>query len=180
MMMWTLCASASGIIWTGSLKKSGSTLNDGGASRAAKAFGLVYVGGQLARHYGVLPQGFDPLSIAKKCHSASRAAALKHEPFEKRLVAYASRGDLIRLDRRNPPNLTDEELRDCPGLVERLDGETYLMMSGKTLHRAFPDWPQIKKAARRFMVTHKEGNLQPHCRVRANKRTDRIFRFKVT
>ena len=54
------------------VRATGIDMNDGPAHRVAKAFGLNYAAGELARRYGVLPSGWqeDILDCILTCYRA--------------------------------------------------------------------------------------------------------------
>lgn len=153
--------------------------NDGEASRAAKVFGLIYTAISLSQHFGVLPDSWDALRIARECHTLNRAAVLHRRPFQVRLQSYASRQDLIRLKRGNLPDLSDEQVEACPGFIKERHGQTQLVLSVRAYRRAFPDWKKLKQAAASFMELDGDGRHHPKHQVQRKGGKHRLMTFAI-
>lgn len=160
-------------------QKVGLDPNDGEASRAAKVFGLIYAAIRLSQHFGVLPANWNALRIARRCHTLNRAAVLHRRPFKVRLQSYASRRDLVRLERGNLPDLSDAQVQTCPGFIKERDGQTLLVLSVRAYKRAFPDWKKLKQAAASFVELDGDGRHHPKHQVQRRGGKHRMMTFVI-
>lgn len=127
--------------------------------RIAEAYAIVYVAGRLAKHFGILPEEWDPFAIALECYRRYVASIQVAEGKSVRdlLKAYAARADVIDLD-QGLPDLTDEEMATVSGFRQSSKSGTELIVPPATMTRLFADWERRKETAEIARFLKREGS----------------------
>lgn len=156
--------------------------NNGSDVRVAEAFGLAYAAGVFARRFGILPAEFDCLGAAVHCYTNFRSTVPVRQPLADRLLAIANRPQTMTIDRRNLPELTDEQVKAAGAFIRVVKGETLLLMTPEFGSKALPDWNALKGSAD-FADLNKANERGRgrgyHCRVRSNQKADWFYAFNL-
>ncbi|WP_445191775.1 DUF927 domain-containing protein [Sphingomonas sp. Tas61C01] len=126
--------------------------------RIAEAYAIVYVGGRLAKHFGILPTEWDPFAIALESyrrHAASIQVAECKSPGDV-LKAYAARVDVIDLN-QGLPVLDDAEMAKVSGFRRAGPNGRELYVPPHAITRLFPDWESQKNTPEIAQFLKREG-----------------------
>lgn len=160
----------------------GITDNDGSDVRVAEAFGLVYAAGCFAKDHRVLPRSWDCLEAAKHCYANFRSTVPIRQSLSERLQAVANRPETLRIDPSDLPTLSDAQVDQAGAFVRTVKGETLLLMTTAFGKKMFPDWRSLKDTPEfQSLKRANEGGRGRglHCRIRANKRMDWFYAFRL-
>ena len=130
------------------VQRSGTNTNDGSQTRVAKAVGLVYAGGRLAKAAGVLPDSY-------RCMGAARAALDLHRmhgrvaiSFDDRLLALMRHPETFDLSTHELATLTKKQRSGCPAfLYTGRSAQRELLIPIEHIDRVFPGWKGISDDA---------------------------------
>lgn len=127
-------------------------------ARVAEAFAVVYVGGRLAKHLGVLPSGWDPQMIALECYRRYVASIqfTEGKSVPELLKAYVERPDVIDLA-LGLPSLTDADMETVSGFRQHGKAGTELLVPPATVTRLFADWNSRKETAELVPFLKRDG-----------------------
>lgn len=164
--------------------KAAVGINDSNGSdvRVAEVYGLVYAAGIFARHYGVLPKGFDCMVAAQHCYANFRATVPLRQSLPDRLRAIASRPETLAVDKQQLPTLSDDEMESAGAFLREIKKQRCLLLTPAFGRQMFPDWDALKGTAD-FRMLHRSGSGKRgrgfHCRVRGNKPMDWFYCFAM-
>lgn len=153
---------------------------DGSEARVAEAIGLVGAAGELAQHYGVLPECFDCKSAALTAYGLHHATVQRLSPLE-RLKAYAASPGVRDLDAEKARGLTMEEIAAAPGFWKaNRNGDREFMVWPKVFKRAFPDWRRVIQNPAVSSLMPSDGRHRGTKRqLRKGYSNDRFFCFRL-
>jgi hypothetical protein len=163
-------------------KHVGVNENNGSDVRVAEAFGLVYAAGVCARAYKVLPREFKCLAAVVDCYTNYRTNVPVRQSLPERILAIASLGKTMTIDRRNLPILTDDQVEQVGAFIRVVKGETLLLMTASLGNRMLPDWDSLSRTAdfRSLNKADKDRRGRGyHCRVRKNAGPEWFYAFKL-
>lgn len=96
------------------VQRSGTDTNDGSQTRVAKAVGLVYAAGRLAKAAGVLPPSYRCMHAARAALDLHRGHARAAVSFDDRLRALLRHPETIDLAKTPLAELTKAQRARCP------------------------------------------------------------------
>ncbi|HUE79589.1 MAG TPA: DUF927 domain-containing protein [Sphingomicrobium sp.] len=152
--------------------------NDGSVARLADAYGLVYAGGLLAKRYGILPPEFQCFAAARHCYRLHLRSVRTLPSFPERLATLVEKA--VDLDEQGLLKIRDAELHRAPAYLRTgRSNERELLVTGKALRRAFPDWNDIKhdQDVRALHVRYK-GRPTTKRKLRRNSKFEWVYRFR--
>lgn len=153
---------------------------DGSATRVAEAFGLVMAAGQLARHYGVLPQSYDCEAAAISAYRLYLAST-QRVTREQRLLAYANDASVLDMDAGKLTCLSDRQFQTVPGVMRtHKSSHREFLVVPSTFKRAFPDWRAVLRdpAVKRYLVRDGRHSTVKRA-LRKGHPHDRVYCFRL-
>lgn len=152
--------------------------NGGSARRVADSFGLVYAAGRLAKHFGALPESFDPLASTLACYGLHRASVAPTPTPAMLLKALADDTDIIDLDKVGKRRMSDDEFASVKGFRQRnRQGEIEYLLTPMFVRSLIPGWNQVRRDDYEVvrMIRREKGHHTVKRSVRSNKDNDRLI-----
>lgn len=159
-------------------ERAGIEANGGAARRVADSFGLVYAAGRLAKHFGALPETFDPLASTLACYGLHRASVVPTPSPAMLLQALAEDNEIIDLDKVGKRHMTDEQFATAKGFRQKnRQGEVEHLLTPAYVRSIIAGWNQVRRddyeVAR--MIRRERGHHTVKRSVRSNKANDRLI-----
>ena len=127
-------------------RAAGAIGRGGEIKRVADAFGLVYAATRLAKHFGVLPDSYDPLKSTLYCYDRYRLAGTTNPNAADTILSLFDHPDTIDLDQTGRLNISKETFSAHLAFKStKRSGENELLVSAASLERILPRWSDIKK-----------------------------------
>ncbi len=159
----------------------GAATADPATARAIDAFALVYAAGRLAQRYGALPKSLSCMKAAVACYDANRLIVTGQAPFLDRLKALAKNPKTLRVDPRNLPSISDEELERLPAILRAsASGKDELLLRPAALSRAFPNKKLLfRDQSLVGIIKHDGGRITVKRAIRSDKTSDRVICIRL-
>lgn len=162
-------------------KEVGVDGNDGSKTRVADAFALIYAVGMLAIRYKAVSSQLKPLDAALACYKLNQASRAKPPAPLSRLRDLINGWDTLVISYDRLHTMNDKEIESHEAIMRTArSGRNELLLTQRQLDRLFPNSraffadPEIQAC-----IVTEEGRRQTKRQIRSNKKSDRVYCFRL-
>jgi hypothetical protein len=158
--------------------------SEGREVRVSRAFALIAAGGELAKHFRILPASFDPTASSRHCLDLVRAQprlATDQQTIVERLVAWLRANSYHDMRSGNQHRLTDADMESHGAFVAHgVRGRVEVQLTQPVLRRIFPDYSRILQSREAGEIMRKDRNtFQTRRTVRKGHGPERVYCFVI-
>ena len=151
------------------------------SSRVLRLFGLIYVGGDLAKYYGIIPEEVDTAQVVTYCLGLHLGQRVEADPKQK-LLSWFATNPVRNLRDTTLRSMSTARLDRCGAFVGECRGEPELWMRPRLFRKSFSDASVLLRQLKQRGILDAEGvgNDSHNARKRPVRLgpTDRVLVFK--